>query len=391
MSPLRKIPNHGPSEGSTEILLDLEGIDSKPDSDRALARLVVDRGFVTRRELARALKKSKRGVFRSEKRLGDALLAIAALTPNQLARLRAEIADDRTSRSIPGFCIIDTLGKGTSATVYKAHQESLDRIVAVKILPPKSLKSRRLVDAFQEEGKAAAMLNHPNIVQAFDVGRHNDLFYFVMEYVQGRSVHELVKENGAFTQAQALAIVTGIADGLAHAHKKQLVHRDVKPKNILIIDGRIAAGQVERAKLTDLGLARFIHDEVAAQRDHGRSLGTPYFISPEQVRGDFEIGPESDIYSLGATWFYMTTGRPPFTGDTADDVMVKHKEAPIPDAREIVPDLDEGLCEVMTKSLQKEPTQRYRSCEELLTELRAWQSVIDLREGEKQRSGTTAA
>jgi len=369
-----------------EVMLELEGMILEGDIDQWLARLVLEHKLASRTEVKKALKKARGGLITPKRPLGEVLVDLQAVTPNQLDRLMTEIADKRAGRTIAGFKMLGELGKGTSATVFKARQLNLDRIVAIKILPPKSLGSKRIVEAFYEEGRAAAQLNHPNMVQAYDVGAHGEFHYFVMEYVEGKNVHELLKERGPFSEREALEIILGIAQALEHAHERGLVHRDVKPKNIIIAGGDPGAGGSELAKLADLGLARFISDEAARRRDLGRTLGTPYYISPEQVRGDAHVGAPSDIYSLGATWHHMVTGQPLFSGKAAQEVLDQHLSSEPARADEVNPDLDPGISDVIQKMLAKRQSDRYHDCTSLLTDLRAWKSVLVLKAGELERA-----
>jgi serine/threonine-protein kinase len=346
--------------------------------DLLLARLIVDRGLATEDEVEKCRTKAQApGIFGRQKAFGQILVERQALTPNQLARLEHMISKQRTGRTIPGFKMLGRLGKGTTATVYKARQVNLDRLVAIKVLPASSMRSERAVQAFYAEGRAAAQLNHPNIVQAFDVGQWSDYHYFVMEYVEGRTVHELLTEQGTFEPEAALDVAIAMADALKHAHAKGFVHRDVKPKNI-ILD---ATGT---PKLADLGLARAIADRAAAQAEKGQALGTPYYIAPEQVRGEVEIGPPADVYSLGATFYHMITGLPPFTGTDAKQVMDMHLHEPVKPPVELVSAIPPGLSEVVEKMLKKRPEERYVTCESLLLDLQAWKAVYTLQRGEKE-------
>lgn len=347
-----------------------------------LARLAVDRGFATQEELERCRERTKgKGLFGRVRSLAQVMVELQAVTPNQLQRLEQMIAQQRTGRTIPGFKLLGKLGKGTTATVYKARQLNLDRLVAIKVLPPHSMKSEKAVQAFYAEGRAAAKLNHRNIVQAFDVGQWGDFHYFIMEYVEGKTIHELLQDQGLLETEFALDVTIAMAEALKHAHERGLVHRDVKPKNI-IMDG---AGL---PKLADLGLARTIADREAGLAEKGQALGTPYYISPEQVRGEIEIGPPADVYSLGATFYHMVTGLPPFTGNDAREVMEMHLHDIARPAVEVTPGVPAGLSEVIDKMLKKKPSERYPDCDLLLLDLQAWKAVYTLQRGE-QESGRT--
>lgn len=363
----------GPFSGSTTT----PALDPQAH-DLLLARLVIDRGFATEDEVNKCRTKANApGIFGRQKAFGQILVERQALTPGQLSRLESMIAKQRTGRTIPGFKMLGKLGKGTTATVYKAKQINLDRLVAIKVLPASSMRSERAVTAFYAEGRAAAQLNHSNIVQAFDVGHWSDYHYFVMEYVEGRTVHELLTERGTFEPEAALDVAIAVAEALRHAHEKGFVHRDVKPKNI-ILDG------ASTPKLADLGLARAIADRAAALAEKGQALGTPYYIAPEQVRGEMEIGPPADVYSLGATFYHMLTGLPPFTGTDAKQVMDMHLHEAVKPPIELVPTMPPGLSEVVEKMLKKRPEDRYINCESLLLDLQAWKAVYTIQRGEKE-------
>jgi serine/threonine-protein kinase len=358
--------------------------------DSALARLAVERGLATADEVERCLAKKTRK--KSKKPLARFLLAEKFITATQLERLEALIEAEGAQKRIPGFALLGKLGSGSAATVYRARQINLDRMVAIKVLPPKALADESNVAAFRAEARAAGQLNHPNIVQCFDVGQAGDVHYIVMEYVEGRTVHEIVKEYGPIPEFSALEIVVSVADALKHAHERGFIHRDVKPKNIILTgtDATIAPnGRLDLshsfAKLADLGLARAMADRALAQAEAGRTLGTPYYISPEQVRGDVHIGPPSDIYSLGATFFFMLTGRPPFEAKDIDEVMHHHLHTPLTPPIELCPTLSPGVSEVIEKMMAKSEVARYPDCGELLTELRAWRAYHVLKRGETAR------
>jgi serine/threonine-protein kinase len=247
---------------------------------------------------------------------------------------------------------------------------SLDRIVAVKVLPKRSSENIEFVERFYKEGKAAARLSHNNIVQAIDVGSSPEGYhYFVMEYVEGKTLYDQMQpppvgEGRAFTEQEALDIIIQITDALAHAHQRGLIHRDVKPKNILLTPQGVA-------KLTDLGLARATDDKDAAESEAGKAYGTPYYISPEQIRGDVDIDYRADIYSLGATLYHMVTHKPPFDGETPSAVMHKHLKQPLTPADHVNTNLSAGIGEIIDVSMAKDREERYRTTEDMLEDLEA--------------------
>jgi serine/threonine protein kinase len=267
-------------------------------------------------------------------------------------------------RQIPGYQLLGRLGAGAMATVYKARQLSLDRVVAVKILPKKFCQRPEFVARFYAEGRAAAKLNHPNIVAALDVGRHGETHYFVMEYVEGHTVHERIVREGPYAETEALAIGIQIATALDHAHHAGLIHRDVKPKNILIAKAGVA-------KLADMGLARAVSDREAAEAEAGRAFGTPYYISPEQIRADRNIDSRADIYGLGATLYHMVTGKPPFEGPDVATILRKHLREPLVPPDHVNLELTNGMSEIIELCLAKNPAHRYATTADLIEDLQA--------------------
>jgi serine/threonine protein kinase len=201
--------------------------------------------------------------------------------------------------------------------VYKAKQMSVDRVVAIKILLDTLAQNKEFIKRFEREAKIAARLSHNNIVNAIDAGEVDGHYFFVMEYVEGDTIKDYLDKNQTFDEKEALRIVLAVAEALTHAHSRGLIHRDIKPENIILTrDGGV--------KLADLGLARITDDEKWGLSEAGMAIGTPYYISPEQVRGQTNIDIRADIYSLGATLYHMVTGRVPYGGETPSDVMRKH-------------------------------------------------------------------
>jgi len=250
------------------------------------------------------------------------------------------------------------------ATVFRARQISLDRVVAIKVLPKRLSESPDYVERFYKEGKAAAKLNHPNIVQAIDVGEVGGYHYFVMEYVEGRTLFDDLAAGKVFSEAEALDIVIQIARALEHAHQRGFVHRDVKPKNIMLTPQGVA-------KLADMGLARATSDAQAAQAEAGKAFGTPYYISPEQIRGEVDIDFRADIYSLGATLYHLVTGQVPFDGPTPAAVMHKHLKEPLVPPDHLNTALSAGLGEVVEVMMAKDRNQRYSATSDVLVDMQA--------------------
>lgn len=339
------------------------GVKASSNIDTMVGAMVVELGLATKDEVDEAARERNKD-DPNGKSLAQLLIEKQFVTEKQLNRLRSQAEAERSQQQIPGYVVISKLGAGAMAAVFKAKQVSLDRMVAIKVLPRKFSGNRQFIERFYAEGRAAAQLNHPNIVQAFDVGQAGEFHFFVMEYVEGKTVHDAITENKRFTETEALDIIINTADALRHAHEKGLIHRDVKPKNIMLTP---QGG----AKLADLGLARAIDDKEAALAEKGKAYGTPYYISPEQIRGELNIGPQADIYSLGATLYHMVTGNVPFNGKNPTEVMQKHLKAPLIPPDHVNPKLSAGVSEVIEMMMAKSRRQRYKNCADLLVDLRA--------------------
>jgi len=333
--------------------------------DTLVGRLVVEQGLATKDEVQHALDNARAAAeAANQKSLAQILVDQRFVTERQIVRLRQVIEAERSNQKIPGYKVLGKLGAGAMATVFKAQQLSLDRTVAIKILPKKFTSNPQFIERFYAEGRAAAQLNHPNIVQAFDVGKAGEFHYFVMEYVDGRTVYDDIVKHKRYPETEAINVVIQVAEALQHAHEKGLIHRDVKPKNIMIAKEGIA-------KLADMGLARAITDKEAAEAEAGKAFGTPYYISPEQIRGDKNVGPAADIYSLGATLYHMVTGSVPFEGKNPSAVMHKHLKAELAPPDHVNPRLSAGISQIIEMMMAKNPSKRYQSCKDLLIDLRA--------------------
>ena len=327
--------------------------------DTLLGQVVVSRGLVSEDELGEA--KTNQDLD-PDGSLGAALLRGKFITSGQLERLKTELDSERSSQRIPGYRIIRKLGSGAMATVFLAKQLSLDRLVAIKVLPRRFSSNADFIERFYKEGRAAARLNDPNIVAAYDVGQAGEHHYFVMEYVDGDTVYDRIKDSKRFDEASAIQVTMQVASALRHAHAVGFIHRDIKPKNIMLT-------QDDSAKLADLGLARALSDKEAAEAEAGKAYGTPFYISPEQIRGRVDIGPEADIYGLGATLYHMVTGRVPFKGKNPSEVMHRHLKDNLVPPDHLNPDISSGLALVIEMMMAKSAADRYRSANELLEDL----------------------
>ena len=264
---------------------------------------------------------------------------------------------------IPGYDVLGAIGSGGMADVFKARQRSLDRTVAIKIMSPESTRDPKFVERFYQEGRAAAKLNHPNIIGALDVAKTDEFHYFVMEYVEGQTVYERLMEDTRLDEEEAVGLMLDIAKALEHAHKAKLIHRDIKPQNIIVTKQGVP-------KLLDMGLAR---QAGAAHNDteKGRVLGSPYYMSPEQILNKPDIDFRTDIYSFGVTLFYMLTGKLPFDAPTAKEVMQMHLRQELTPPDKFNPGLSNDIVNVVRVCMAKDRTNRYDNTADLVTDLEA--------------------
>ncbi len=258
------------------------------------------------------------------------------------------------------YRILEKIGHGGMGTVYKGYDTALDRYVAIKVLAPHLVWEQGLVDRFLREARTAAHLKHPHIVTIYNVGKQDGIYYFVMEYLPGRTLAEVIRQEGALPLQRVARIAEQIASALDYAHAQGLVHRDVKPGNILI-------GPGDQATLTDFGIVKALTGTSLTRT--GIFIGTPEYVSPEQARGQ-DVDPRSDIYSLGVVCYEMLTGRVPFVGDTLA-VLHAHGYDPPPPLRSLNPWAPAALEPVIGQALAKDPAQRYGTAGELVAALKA--------------------
>ena len=331
-------------------------------TEAELVKSVLSRGLATAAEIdqcrATAKKENQRGIL-------QIMVDQQVLTLTQAKRIRQELMTPTSSTNeIPGYQLLEKLGQGSMGVVYKAKQVSMDRIVAVKILQPRLALDKEFINRFQREARLAAKLSNNHVVQAIDCGEVGGQHFFVMEYVEGRSIKEDLEQRKVFEEREALEIVLQVAQALDHAYKQHLIHRDVKPENVIITrDGTV--------KLADLGLARPTTDEQWAAAEEGLAIGTPYYISPEQIRGLKDIDIRTDIYSLGATLYHMVTGQVPFPADTPSEVMGMHLKQKLVPPDHLNIRLSGGVGEVVETMMAKDRAGRYAGPADLIIDLKA--------------------
>ena len=264
---------------------------------------------------------------------------------------------------IPGFEMIERIGKGGMAEVWKARQLSLDRIVAIKMLTTQALPDDHALARFRTETRAAAKLNHPGIVQVYDTGEVNNVPYCVMEFVEGRTLGDVLEEHGRLDTGTAMLIAEHVALGLAHAWEKaRIIHLDIKPDNIMVAsDGAI--------KIADLGLARMV--DALGDEPSELVLGTPNYTSPEQAQGLPDLDCRSDIYSLGAMLYHLVTGILPFAGSRGSEAMDKHITGYLPDPLEVNPQLPASVAWLVEKLMVKDRTHRPQSWDVVLRDVKS--------------------
>ena len=248
------------------------------------------------------------------------------------------------------------IGRGGMGAVYRGHDPQLDRLVAIKVLAPGLAWREEFVERFLREARAAARLNHPNIVVIHDVGQEGGWYYYAMEYLKGQALLEIIRRRGPLSVGQTLAVVRPLAKALDYAHARGLVHRDIKPGNIIVApDGR--------PTLTDFGIARAAQETRLTRT--GSIMGTPEYMSPEQAQGS-GIGQRSDQYALGVVAYEMLTGRVPFQADSTPALLHKLVYEPPPPLRTARPDLPLAAGQAIERALAKEPGERYESCSEFV-------------------------
>ncbi|MGD9645291.1 MAG: serine/threonine-protein kinase [Pirellulales bacterium] len=302
----------------------------------------------------------------------DKQLAAALVERGWLNRWQADqLLLGRARFTLGPYRVIDSIGQGGMGQVFKAEHVLMGRVVAVKVLP-RHKSTPEAIASFMREIRAQAQLDHENLVRALDAGHDGNVHYLVTEYVPGTDLRRLVRRHGRLDMQAAAGIIAQAARGLAHAHSKGLIHRDVKPGNILVTpEGR--------AKVSDLGLVDFLDAEMESEGRRGRIVGTADYLSPEQIRTPDQLSPASDVYGLGCTLYYAVTGKVPFPGGTTRDKLHCHLNHQPFDPRRLNPDLAEPFVDVIADMMAKNVADRIPTADAVAERLAPWLDASSVR------------
>ena len=275
--------------------------------------------------------------------------------------MRTELHD---ARKFGQYQLVRKLGEGGMGEVYLAEHKLLKRPCALKLIKPEAGADPIAMARFEREVQSAARLSHPNTIEIFDYGHTGDgTFYYVMEYLQGLSLADLVRIHGPLPPGRVIYLFRQVCAGLAEAHGLGLVHRDLKPANVFVA---VRGGESDVAKVLDFGLVKLTRDPGAAKLTSDMTVsGTPMFMAPEQTVGDRSLDARADIYALGAMMYYALTGQPPFTGENAFAIMMAHSRDPVVPPSQLSPDVPADLEQVVLRCLAKKPEDRYPSAKAL--------------------------
>lgn len=295
----------------------------------------------------------------SDDELGDKLVELEWLTPYQVDQLKS----GRSKLNLGPYTITDWIGQGGMGQVFIAVHKMMGRECAVKVLP-RDKSTPEAIQNFTREIRTQAQLDHPNLVRAYDAGHDGNVHYLVTEYVPGTDLRQLVRRQGTLTMQQAANVIVQAAHGLEYAHQCGLIHRDVKPGNVLVTPEGIA-------KVSDLGLSGFIHEADSDPRA-GKIVGTADYLSPEQIRDPMDVTSVGDIYSLGCTLYYAISGKVPFPGGTTRDKARRHCEETPWHPRRFNPDVCEEFVEIIADMMEKDPKARIQTAAEVAARLEPW-------------------
>jgi serine/threonine-protein kinase len=334
---------------------------AQPEKTDLFGDIAVEIGFVTPDQVEQALAEQQRlAEAGTQKLIGEVFVGLGVLTMEQVAGVLQTQKDRRGAkvRKVGPYEIVEKVGAGGMGAVYRARDTRTGKHVALKILPQRLAADERYLKRFSQEAEMAMQLDHENIVKGLGSGKDAGLHYFAMEFVNGENIQDMIARVERFPEETALMIILPVARALDHAHEHGLVHQDIKPENIIMDPKGVI-------KLLDLGLARRADDLTKS------TLGTPLYVSPEHVAGDRPLDIRSDIYSLGVTLYHMVTGSPPFVGTDERDTMARHVEDEIPWPQDVVPELSDQICQVITRMLAKDADDRYGEPKQLIFDVEA--------------------
>ncbi|MFG0286552.1 MAG: serine/threonine-protein kinase [Rhodopirellula sp. JB044] len=292
-------------------------------------------------------------------RLADGLRNAGLLTRWQASKL---LSGKSRGFFLGAYKLLRPLGRGGMGMVYLGEHQVMKRQMALKVLPPDALKDTRRIERFKEEARASAQLDHINIVRAYDFNEAGNKLYIVMEFVDGIDLHQIIVRDGIMSYDAALDAITQACEGLVHAHERGVIHRDIKPSNLMLRSDGVV-------KVSDMGLARIGWSEADDNQESKRLMGTADFVAPEQALNSKTVDARADIYSLGCTWHFLLTGKPPFRGDSVAQRLAKHQTAPIPDVRQTRSDCPEAVAMLLKRMMAKKPAERPSSAADLLNQL----------------------
>ena len=274
-----------------------------------------------------------------------------------------------TGHKLGKYEISERLGKGGMATVYKAYQPGVERVVAVKVLHKHLAADPDFVERFHREARAAGQLLHMNLVRLIDFDIEGDQHYMIMDYIQGGTLAAYMKKNAPLPTESVLAIMAQLTDALGYAHELGMIHRDIKPANIMFMDK-----EATHIVLTDFGLARILAED--GMTVTGQMIGTPAYMSLEAIRGE-KVDKRTDIYSLGVVLYEMLSARTPYTADTPYKMILQQLHDPLPSLRQFNPDVPEVVEKVVMKALAKEPADRFQSAEEFNSAIQQAEAALN--------------
>ncbi len=295
-------------------------------------------------------------------------LARELVRQKKLTKFQAEAVyqGDGKSLVLDNYVLLEKIGEGGMGQVFKAEHRRMHRIVAVKVLPTSMMKNAATIARFQREVQAAARINHPNIVTAFDAGQDGGVHFLVMEYVEAHDLAAIVKKNGPFPAEQAVNFILQAARGLEAAHAQGIVHRDIKPANLLV-------DKEGTVKILDMGLARLSADSESGKEadltNTGTIMGTVDYMSPEQALDTKSVDERTDIYSLGCSLFYLLSGKAIYQGDTLMKKLLAHRELPIPSLRAVRPEVSDAVEVIFSRMVAKNVADRYQAMTDVISDL----------------------